>query len=86
MRGIIVNEADLAGALRSGEINGAQINALINKPPDDHPLRTDNLPDLVVRPHNAWGPVESRQRLTNEMATLARDYKGGTPRNSSLPA
>ena len=87
MRGVIVNEADLTGALRSWEIGPARIDALTHKPPDDDPpLLADNLPDLVVGSRNAWGSVESRQRLANEVATLIRDYKSGAPRNSSLPA
>ena len=87
MRGVIVNDADLAGALRSGEIGGARIDALTHKPPDDdHLLLADNLPDLLVGSHNASGPVESRQRLANEAAALTHDYKSGAPRNSSLPA
>jgi len=49
-------------------------------------LLADNLPDLVVGSHNAWGSVESRQRLANEVAALAHDYKSGAPRNSALPA
>jgi len=87
VRGVIVNDADLAGALRSGEIGPARIDALTHKPPDDdHLLLADNLPDLVVGSHSAWGSVESRQRLANEVAALTHDYKSGAPRNSALPA
>jgi glycerate dehydrogenase len=84
---VIVNETDLAVALRAGKIGGTRIDALTNKPPDDdHPLHADNLPNLLVSPHSAWGPIEPRQHLANEIATLIRDYKSGAPRNSSLPA
>ena len=84
---IIVNEADLAGALRARKISRTQIDALTIKPPDDdHPLHADNLPNLLVSPHNAWRPVESRQHLANKIDTLIRDYKSGAPRNSALPA
>jgi len=87
VRGVIVNEAGLADALRSLEIGPARIDALTHKPPDDdHPLLADNLPDLVVGSRNAWGSVESRQRLANEVATLIRDNKNDASRNSSLPA
>jgi glycerate dehydrogenase len=87
VRGVIVNEAGLADALRSLEIGPARIDALTHKPPDDdHPFLADNLPDLVVGSRNAWGSVESRQRLANEVATLIRDYKNDASRNSSLPA
>jgi glycerate dehydrogenase len=87
VRSVIVNDADLTGALRSGEIGPARIDALTHKPPDDdHLLLADNLPDLVVDSHNAWGSVESQQRLANEVTALAHDYKSGTPRHSSLPA
>jgi len=84
---VIFNETDLAGALRARAISRTRIDVLKNKPPDDdQPLHVDNLPNLLVSPHNAWGPVESRQHLTNKIAIPIRDYKSGAPRNSSLPA
>ncbi len=85
-RGGIVNEADLATALRSGEIGGAGIDVLTCEPPhDNHPLLAPDIPNLVVSPHNAWGSVESRQRLVDEIASLIHDYQRGQPRNRCLP-
>lgn len=87
MRGVIVNETDLAGVLCAGKIDKARINALTHKLlDDDRPLLADNLPVLVVSPHDTRGSVDSRQRLAGEVAVLIRDYKRGAPRNSSLPA
>ena len=86
-RGGIVNETDLASALRAGEIGGARIDVLTREPPDDdHPLLADNLPNLLVSPHNAWGSVASRQWLANEIAALIRDLKSSAPCNICLPA
>ena len=85
-RGGIVNEDDLAAALRQGNIGGAGIDVLTEEPPGtDHPLLATNIPNLLVSPHNAWGSVQSRQRLTDEIADLIRGYREGVPRNCCPP-
>jgi glycerate dehydrogenase len=85
-RGGIVNENDLANALRQGEIGGAGIDVLTQEPPGaDHPLLAADIPNLVVSPHNAWGSVQSRQRLADEIADLIQAYRQETPRNCCLP-
>ena len=85
-RGGIVNEGDLAAALRQGDIGGAGIDVLTKEPPSaDHPLLAPDIPNLLVSPHNAWGSVQSRQRLTDEIADLVRSYRGGVPRNCCPP-
>ena len=68
-RGGIVNEDALAEALRSGEIAGAGVDVLSQEPPPhDHVLLGDNVPNLIVTPHIAWGAVEARQRLVDQIA------------------
>jgi len=85
-RGGIINEYDLAAALRQGDIGGAGIDVLTEEPPSaDHPLLAPDIPNLVVSPHNAWGSVQSRQRLTDEIADLIRSYRKGAPRNYCPP-
>ncbi|MGB1774543.1 MAG: NAD(P)-dependent oxidoreductase, partial [Arenicellales bacterium] len=85
-RGGIVNENDLADALRQGEIGGAGIDVLTQEPPGaDHPLLAADIPNLLVSPHNAWGSVQSRQRLADEIADLIQAYRQQTPRNCCLP-
>ena len=84
--GGIVNEDDLASALRRGDIGGAGIDVLTQEPPGaDHPLLAPDIPNLLVSPHNAWGSIQSRQRLADEIASLIRAYREGAPRNCCLP-
>jgi len=85
-RGGIVNENDLAAALRQGEIGGAGIDVLTEEPPDaSHPLLAPDIPNLLVSPHNAWGSIQSRQRLADEIADLVQSYRSGSPRNCCQP-
>ena len=85
-RGGIGNENDLANALRQGDISGAGIDVLTQEPPGaDHPLLAPDIPNLLVSPHNAWGSVQSRQRLADEIADLIQAYRQQTPRNCCLP-
>ena len=85
-RGGIVNENDLAAALRQGEIGGAGIDVLTEEPPDaSHPLLAPDIPNLLVSPHNAWGSIQSRQRLADEIADLIQSYRSGAPRNCCQP-
>ena len=85
-RGGIINENDLAAALRQGEIGGAGIDVLTEEPPDaSHPLLAPDIPNLLVSPHNAWGSIQSRQRLANEIADLIQSYRSGAPRNCCQP-
>lgn len=61
-RGPVVNESDLAEALKNGVIAGAAADVLSSEPAKaDCPLvGTDN---CVITPHIAWAPYETRQRL-----------------------
>ena len=64
-RGPIINEADLADALDSGEIKAAGLDVLSVEPmAKDSPLLTVRDKDrLFITPHIAWAAVETRQRL-----------------------
>ncbi len=81
----IVNEHDLADALRAGEIAGAGIDVLTEEPPPaDHPLLAPDIPHLIVSPHNAWASLASRQRLANEIARLIMAFREGRAQNLCL--
>jgi glycerate dehydrogenase len=81
-RGGIVNEADLAAALRRGRIGGAAVDVLTEEPPaSDNPLLDPALPNLIVTPHVAWASIQSRQQLVDELTANIRAFLQGKPRN-----
>jgi glycerate dehydrogenase len=81
-RGGIVNETDLAWALRAGEIAGAAVDVLTEEPPrEGNPLLDPAMPNLIVTPHVAWAGIHARQTLVNELAANIQAFLAGTPRN-----
>lgn len=62
-RGGIVNEVDLAEALKGGRLAGAGIDVLSEEPPKpNHPLLQKDVPGLILTPHIAWATTEARTR------------------------
>lgn len=81
-RGAVVDEQALAEALREGEIAGAGVDVLSQEPPvDGNPLLDNDIPNLILTPHIAWGAVEARQRALDEMAMNIRAFSRGEERN-----
>jgi len=77
-RGGIVDEAALAEALRRGALGGAGVDVLTEEPPvHGNPLLASDIPNLIVTPHCAWGSLESRQRLVNQVGENIRDFLTG---------
>lgn len=76
-RGGLVDESALAEALRSGTIGGAALDVLsVEPPPENHPLLADDIPSLIITPHNAWISHESRQRLLDGVVDNIRAWRG----------
>ncbi len=74
-RGAVVDNAELAQALKDRVIAGAGIDVLEQEPPPaDHPLLSTDIPNLVVTPHVAWAAVEARQRVVNKTAENLKDW------------
>lgn len=72
-RGGIVNEADLAEAIRSGHVAGAALDVYATEPlPADSPLRA--LPQLVLTPHLGASTEEAQDNVGIEVAELLTDY------------
>ncbi len=81
-RGGLIDSQALADALRSGEITGAGIDVLPQEPPvDGDPLLADDIPNLIVTPHIAWGTREARQRAVDEVTANIEDFLRGGTRN-----
>ncbi len=77
-RGGIVNEQALADALRQGKIAGAATDVLSVEPPkDSNILLAEDIPNLIITPHSAWGSVDARQRIVNQMLENVEAFKQG---------
>ena len=74
-RGAVVDNAELAQALRDGVIAGAGIDVLEQEPPPvDHPLLAADIPNLILTPHVAWAAIEARQRVVEKVADNLKDW------------
>ena len=80
-RGGIVHEQALADALRNGEIAGAAVDVLTQEPPvDGNPLLAEDIPNLIVTPHCAWGSRGARQTLLDQVAENIKRFLAGEPK------
>lgn len=75
-RGPIVVEADLAKALKEGEIAAAGLDVLAVEPMRaDNPLREiKDSERLLITPHIAWASVEARTRLMKTVEEQIREF------------
>ncbi|WP_347453225.1 2-hydroxyacid dehydrogenase [Acinetobacter thermotolerans] len=79
-RGGVINEAALAQALREGKIAGAAVDVLTVEPPKEGNVLLDpSIPNLIVTPHNAWGSVDARQRIVDQMIENIKAFQSGQP-------
>lgn len=83
-RGPLVNEADVAEALASGQLGGYGADVMCSEPPAaDNPLFAQ--PNAFITPHIAWASVEARQRLLNATFDNIRAFQDGHPKNVVNP-
>ena len=83
-RGPLVNEADVAEALASGQLGGYGADVMCSEPPAaDNPLFAQ--PNAFITPHIAWASVEARQRLLNATFANIRAFQDGHPQNVVNP-
>ncbi|HAJ74459.1 MAG TPA: glycerate dehydrogenase [Lachnospiraceae bacterium] len=79
-RGPIVNEKDLANALKSGKAAAAGIDVIATEPMlPDNPLM--DAPNVYITPHIAWASREARMRLINIVAGNIEAWMNGDPVN-----
>lgn len=79
-RGPLIVEQDLREALDSGKVAGAALDVVSTEP-----IRMDNpllgAKNVILTPHIAWAPKESRQRLMDIAAENLKAYVDGQPQN-----
>jgi glycerate dehydrogenase len=79
-RGGLVNEEDLARALRNGIIAGAGVDVVAHEPmAADNPLL--NAPNCIFTPHIAWASLAARRRLMTIVAANVSSFLQGAPKN-----
>src|SRR5713101_3235515 len=85
-RGELINEADLAAAIKSGHVAGAALDVFAEEPPKNSPLI--GLPNVITTPHVAGSTAEAQEELGTQVALQIRDYLlEGVIRNAvNLPA
>ncbi|MCL1952784.1 MAG: D-2-hydroxyacid dehydrogenase [Oscillospiraceae bacterium] len=75
-RGPVLNEADVAAALRSGHLGALAADVLSIEPPrEDNPLLT--APNCILTPHISWATKEARARLIAIAAENIAGFLGG---------
>ena len=79
-RGGLIDETDLAEALRQNQLAGAALDVLTQEPPpQEHPLI--GLDNCIITPHQAWASRESRQRLLDATVENIKAFIDGQPIN-----
>lgn len=82
-RGKIINEKDLVEALRNHQLAGVGLDVFENEPfNDDSPLlQINNATRLIMTPHIAWAPIETRNRVIDEVYLNIEGFKNKQLRN-----
>jgi glycerate dehydrogenase len=79
-RGALINERDLAEALRQGKLAGAALDVVSTEPiaPDNPLLKA---PNITITPHIAWAATEARRRLMAVTVQNITAFLAGKPIN-----
>lgn len=80
-RGGLVNENDLAEALKAHRIKAAGLDVMVNEPPmENNPLL--GLDNCFITPHIAWATYEARTRLMNQTVMNLKSFIEGKTINN----
>ena len=79
-RGPLIVEEDLRDALNGGKVAGAALDVVSTEPIKmDNPLLSAK--NVILTPHIAWAPKESRQRLMDIAVENLQCFVDGAPQN-----
>lgn len=79
-RGQLIAEEDLSDALNSGKVSAAACDVVSEEPiKSSNPLLSAK--NMIITPHIAWAPIESRKRLMDYTIENLVSYLKGTPIN-----
>lgn len=83
-RGKLIEEEDLAAALKKGTVYGAGLDVVSREPiRKDHPLLAAK--NCIITPHIAWATKESRARLLDIAAGNLESFMKGAAVNALRP-
>lgn len=81
-RGGLINEPELAHALKQGIIACAALDVLTREPPAaDHPLLQPDVPNLLLTPHIAWASQQGVANLLRGIESNLAAFAQGEARN-----
>ena len=79
-RGALINENDLADALKKGKVAGAGLDVLAEEPAaKSNPLA--GMKNCIITPHIAWNSKDARERLVETTIGNLKAYLRGEPIN-----
>ncbi len=80
-RGPVINDADVAEALKAGKLYAAAADVATVEPlPADNPLLS--APNMILTPHIAWATFEARKRLMDIAVSNVQAFQSGAPINT----
>lgn len=75
-RGQLINEKDLAEALKNNVIAGAGLDVLTQEPPEENNPLT-GLANCFITPHNGWATLGARKRLMSVLVDNIKAFQSG---------
>lgn len=79
-RGGVVDEQVLIDAVKSKKISGAGLDVVAVEPMEKHEEILD-IDNIIITPHSAWAPVETRTRLVEIVKNNIKKWVAGAPVN-----